>query len=215
MLGTVFHYAVVAARADHAECDAQRLGIIAYHERNGYKRGGAYNGHFCIHGGWWLAYTGPNQATGDTWANLNLEAWCYLGTVDTPFTAEAQATAYELTLRNPRNVYSHHQFFNTACAGPVRPWIAAGAPAPSSPPPPPPPPPKEQDVLIFISDDGSHWLVAPGRGYWGLSPANSDDLAFQGVPRTAVPGWYIPLVGSSAPVGNVEVQFPTFTVTPQ
>ena len=78
------------------------------HESMGYRAGGAYNGHFCHHGEWWLSYTGPNAATGNTWANLNLHAWCYLATVGTPVTPAAQQAAYELTLfeRN-RHVGGH------------------------------------------------------------------------------------------------------------
>lgn len=137
MLGTVFHYAVVEPEDDHARCHAQALGVIAMHERMGYRKGGAYNGHFCIHGESWVSYTGPNQATGDTWANLNLHAWCYLATVGTPATREAQQAAYDLTLFEPSGrdqIYPHSAFFPTSCCGdPLREWIAAGALAPHTP----------------------------------------------------------------------------------
>lgn len=138
MLGTIFHYAVVAPKDDHAECNAQRLGIIAYHERNGYRQGGAYNGHFCWHGEAWLSYEGPNQASGDPWANVNLEAWCYLATVDTPVTDAAAQCAYDLTLRNPRDrIHPHSDFYQTSCCGdPLRAWIAAGALPPNAAPTP-------------------------------------------------------------------------------
>ncbi|MBM4407831.1 MAG: hypothetical protein FJ038_04325 [Chloroflexi bacterium] len=129
MLGTIFHYSVTPPEDDHANCEDHRNRVIAMHERMGYRWGGAYNGHFCHHGGFWLSYEGPNQASGNNWANLNLEAWCYLGTVGTEFTREAQHTAYQLTLRNPReHVHAHSTFFPTACPGdPVRDWVLGGA----------------------------------------------------------------------------------------
>ncbi len=136
MLGTVFHYAVVEPEDDHSRCEGQVAGVIAMHERMGYRRGGAYNGHFCQHGGVWVSYTGPNQATGDTWANLNLHAWCYLATVGTPVTPAAAQAAYELTLFEPTGrdqIYPHSAFFATSCCGdPLREWIAQGALAPTS-----------------------------------------------------------------------------------
>lgn len=136
MLGTVFHYAVVQPCDDHAQCEAQKNGIIAMHERMGYRKGGAYNGHFCIHGQYWISYLGPNQATGNNWANLNLHAWCYLGTVDTPVTPEAAQAAYDLTLVEPTGrdqIYPHSAFFATACCGdPLREWINNGALPPES-----------------------------------------------------------------------------------
>lgn len=131
MLGTVFHYAVVEPEDDHSRCHDQALGVIAMHERMGYRRGGAYNGHFCQHGGRWVSYLGPNQATGDTWANLNLHAWCYLATVGTPVTPAAAQAAYDLTLVEPTGrdqIYPHSAFYATSCCGdPLRDWIAAGA----------------------------------------------------------------------------------------
>ena len=138
MLGTVFHYAVVEPEADHARCEAQAAGVVAMHERMGYRQGGAYNGHFCQHGGRWISYLGPNQATGNTWANLNLHAWCYLATVGTPVTREAQQAAYDLTLVEPSGrdqIYPHSAFFATSCCGdPLREWIAAGALPPGGAP---------------------------------------------------------------------------------
>ena len=131
MLGTVFHYSVTPPEDDHARCFEHRNRIIAMHESMGYRAGGAYNGHFCHHGEWWLSYTGPNAATGNTWANLNLHAWCYLATVGTPVTPAAQQAAYELTLFEPTGrdqIYPHSAFFATSCCGdPLRDWIAAGA----------------------------------------------------------------------------------------
>jgi hypothetical protein len=138
MLGTVFHYAVVQPMDDHAQCEAQKDGIIAMHERMGYRKGGAYNGHFCVHGGYWVSYRGPNEATGHAWANQNLNAWCYLATVDTPVTDAAAQAAYELTCIEPAGrdqIYPHSAFFPTACCGdPLREWIASGAlpPTPSN-----------------------------------------------------------------------------------
>lgn len=151
MLGTVFHYAVVAPMADHADCDAQVAGIVAYHERIGYKKGGAYNGHFCQHGGKWISYYGPNQATGDTWANLNLTAWCWLGSPDFTPSDPALQAAYDLTLVEPTGrdlIYPHSVFVQTACCGdPLRAWITAGALPPSSPAPVPP---VEEGPLVKI-----------------------------------------------------------------
>jgi hypothetical protein len=136
MLGTVFHYAVVQPMDDHAQCEAQKDGIIAMHERMGYRKGGAYNGHFCIHGQYWISYLGPNQATGNNWANLNLHAWCYLATVDTPVTPAAAQAAYDLTLVEPTGrdqIYPHSAFFATSCCGdPLREWINNGALPPES-----------------------------------------------------------------------------------
>jgi hypothetical protein len=138
MLGTVFHYAVDDPEDDHARCHAQALGVIAMHERMGYRRGGAYNGHFCQHGESWISYLGPNQATGNTWANLNLHAWCYLATVGTPVTPGAAQAAYDLTLLESTGrdqIYPHSAFFATSCCGdPLRAWIAAGALPPTSSP---------------------------------------------------------------------------------
>ena len=191
MNGTVFHYAVMEPRDDHAECYAQRNQVIAMHEGMGYRRGGAYNGHFCIHGGFWLSYEGPNQATGDTWANLNLEAWCYLATVGTPVTAEAQQTAYELTFRNPRDrIHPHSDFFATSCCGdPLREWIAAGALPPAGIPAP-----KEthdMERTVHNSDLGQNdgWWYFPPTG---VAVASTSEQAFllrgTGVPTFEVPG---------------------------
>lgn len=128
------------ARADHAECDAQVAGIVAYHERNGYRRGGAYNEHVCIHGGRWLHYLGPNQASGNTWANLNLHAVCALiGSDDTPTPAllTAMRAAWD-EAGGGAWITPHSYWFNTSCCGdPLRDWIAAGAPAPAGPQPGP------------------------------------------------------------------------------
>lgn len=159
MLGTVFHYAVVEPRADHAECEAQKDGIIAMHERMGYRKGGAYNGHFCIHGESWVSYWGPNQATGHDWANQNLHAWCYLATVDTPVTPEAAQAAYDLTLVEPTGrdqIYPHSAFFPTACCGdPLREWIANGALPPGVPQ-------KEEEVAnLYITKESD-----PSLGIW-------------------------------------------------
>ncbi len=189
MIGTVFHYAVVEPEDDHAHCEAQAQSIIAMHERMGYRTGGAYNGHFCIHGGSWLSYTGPNQASGNTWANLNLEAWCYLATVGTPVTAEAQQTAYELTLRNPRDrIHPHSDFFPTSCCGdPLRAWIAAGALPPAAPTPPVL---YTQEPPVFYLTDGrrnavvteySFFQVGPfkGVGYVEVDAATFDEIARQ------------------------------------
>ena len=137
MLGTVFHYAVVQPEDDHDRCYDQRNNVIAMHERMGYRQGGAYNGHFCQHGGKWISYLGPNQATGHTWANLNLHAWCYLATVGTPVTSPAAQAAYDLTFVEPTGrdqIYPHSAFYATSCCGdPLREWIAAGAFPPNIP----------------------------------------------------------------------------------
>jgi len=140
--GGVGHYvgAGQIARADHAECDAQVAGIVAYHERNGYRRGGAYNEHVCQHGGRWLHYTGPNQATGNTWANLNLHAVCaVIGSDDVP--TPALLTAMRAAWDEAGGggwITPHSYWFQTACCGdPLRAWIAAGAPAPGGPAPGP------------------------------------------------------------------------------
>lgn len=165
MLGTVFHYAVVEPEDDHARCAAQVAGIIAMHERMGYRKGGAYNGHFCQHGGIWVSYTGPNQATGDTWANLNLHAWCYLATVGTPVTPAAAQAAYDLTLFEPSGrdqIYPHSAFYATSCCGdPLRDWIAAGA----RPPAQAPTPPKRRHhgmTILWINYLGIHAYLVGG-----------------------------------------------------
>lgn len=181
MLGTVFHYAVVAPKDDHADCLRQRDEIIAYHERIGYRRGGAYNGHFCWHGESWLSYEGPNQATGNTWANLNLEAWCYLATTDTPVTDAAARVAYDLTLRNPREeIYPHSAFFNTSCCGdPLREWIANGALPPAAPDPTPVLVQEDDMRLIKDTDTGKWWLWLGGGYTWEeVSPAMAYVLGY-------------------------------------
>ena len=137
MLGTVFHYSVMEP-VEHSQCYAQRNRVIQMHEGMGYRDGGAYNGHFCIHGEKWVSYLGPNEATGNGWANLNLHAWCYLATVGTPVTPEAAQAAYDFTLVEPTGrdqIYPHSAFFATACCGdPLRDWIAQGALPPSTTP---------------------------------------------------------------------------------
>lgn len=160
MLGTVFHYAVVEPEADHSRCAAQVENIRRYHESIGYRKGGAYNGDFCQHGEKFIAYLGPNQATGDTWANLNLHAWSYLGTVDTPVTDAAAQAAYDLTLVEPTGrdmIFPHSYFYNTSCCGdPLRAWIANGAQPPLAP--------KEDDRMqpeLFKDDDGAVYLYDP------------------------------------------------------
>ena len=132
--GGVGHYvgAGQIARSDHAECDAQVAGIVAYHEAKGYKRGGAYNEHACQHGGRWLHYLGPNQATGNTWANLNLHAVCAVigdGDIPTPALLTAMRAAWDEAGAG-QWITPHSHWFNTSCCGdPLRGWIAAGAPA--------------------------------------------------------------------------------------
>jgi hypothetical protein len=134
--GAVIHYVGSGqiARANHAECDTQVAGIVAYHERNGYRTGGAYNVHRCQHGGRWLHYLGPNQATGDTWANLHLHAICaVIGDADIPTTILLAALAEEIDMvpGARQSVTPHSNWFNTSCCGdPLRTWIAAGAQAP-------------------------------------------------------------------------------------
>jgi len=162
VLGTVFHYSVSAPEDDHGRCVAHRDRIIAMHEGMGYRPGGAYNGHFCHHGESWISYLGPNQASGHTWANLNLHAWCYLATVDTPVTSEAAQAAYELTLVEPSGrdqMYPHSAFFPTSCCGdPLRDWIAAGALPPSAARPEQEDPMSE--CLVKNADNGQ-WFYFP------------------------------------------------------
>lgn len=165
MLGTVFHYAVVEPCADHADCEAQKDSIIAMHERMGYRKGGAYNGHFCIHGESWISYWGPNQATGHDWANRNLHAWCYLATVDTPVTPEAAQAAYDLTLVEPTGrdqIYPHSAFFATSCCGDaLRQWIADGALPPAQKPQP-----QERDVILVGQSNANPGVI------YALHPVN-------------------------------------------
>jgi hypothetical protein len=167
MLGTVFHYAVVEPKDNHADCYGQARSIIAMHERMGYRKGGAYNGHFCIHGESWVSYTGPNQATGNTWANLNLHAWCYLGTVGTPVTPEAQQAAYDLTLFEPTGrdqIYPHSAFFPTSCCGdPLREWIAAGANPPASGSGSSPQ--EDDDMRLIKNTDNGEWFLFSGYSW--------------------------------------------------
>jgi len=183
MLGSVFHYAVVEPRDSHAECAEQVAGIIAYHERIGYKRGGAYNGHFCWHGESFISYLGWNQATGDTWANLNLHAWCYVGTVDTPLTDVAAQAAYDLTLVEPSGrdqIYPHSHFFNTSCCGdPLRAWIAAGALAPATPAPAL----QEDDLRLFRDSATLVTYLATANMLKECPDDQVFDLIRAGVPR--------------------------------
>lgn len=136
--GSVIHYvgAGQIAKADHAECDAQVAGIVAYHERNGYRTGGAYNVHRCIHGGRWLHYLGPNQASGDDWANQNLHAICaVIGDGDdlTPALLEGLYEETTLVAGGRNQITPHSEWFNTSCCGDLlRIWIAAGAQAPGT-----------------------------------------------------------------------------------
>lgn len=188
MLGTVFHYAVVEPEEDHARCEAQVAGIIAMHERMGYRRGGAYNGHFCIHGQSWVSYTGPNQATGDTWANLNLHAWCYLGTVGTPVTAPAQQAAYDLTLLEPSGrdqIYPHSAFFPTSCCGdPLRDWIAGGA----APPAVSAPAEEVMDMRLIRNTDNNEWWLATSLGLERVPGDRAMSMISQGFPANGLSG---------------------------
>jgi hypothetical protein len=137
MLGSVHHWAVVASQPDHLHCYAQAAGIRAYHMNHGY-RDSAYNAHYCQHGGeyWW--YSGPNQASGDTWANLNLTARCaMIGPGEAPSAALLNAMAASIDREGERGqIYPHSYFYNTACCGDdLRAWIASGAGYTLLPPP--------------------------------------------------------------------------------
>lgn len=218
MKGVAVHWTVTPARDDHAACEQDWANVIAQHQGN-YNPSPAYNWGACQHGvtfrgrGWEIrsAANGTNEANRDYWAVVALQA-----PGDVPTSALLTALAGlidEAPDLESRTVRPHSDFFATACCGDeLRAWIAAGAQAPSTPAPLP----KEyDDVLILISDNGQHYLVSPGRGAWGISGATSDDLARQGVPRTPVPQFFVEQVGTPPAFGNVEVQFPSFTVTPQ
>lgn len=173
-LGTVFHYAVVDPYDNHELCSAQVAGLISFHENHGYKTGGAYNGHFCQHGGIWVSYWGPNQATGDTWANLNLNAWCWLGAPGYEPTPAAYQAAYDLTVSDPHGrdqIYPHSAFVATACCGdPLRDWIAAGALAPTIPVV------EEDDEVKFLRNSASQVFVTDGITKRYISPTEWDGL---------------------------------------
>lgn len=193
MLGTVFHYAVVEPEDDHARCEAQAAGVIAMHERMGYRQGGAYNGHFCQHGGIWISYTGPNQATGHQWANLNLHAWCYLATVGTPVTPQAQQAAYDLTLFEPSGrdqIYPHSAFFATSCCGDLlRDWIAAGALAPAAATTPPP---QEDEMRLIRVQETEEWVLVTPLGYErNITPDRVWAYAAAGIPTGTMPNAYV------------------------
>lgn len=185
MLGTVFHYAVVEPEDDHARCAIQVQRVITMHENMGYRVGGAYNGHFCQHGAYWISYLGPNQATGNTWANLNLHAWCYLATVGTPVTKEAADAAYALTLVEPTGrdqIYPHSAFFATSCCGdPLREWIANGAVPLEAVPLPTPL--KETNMRLFHDIDNDTWAFWTGINWQENVPEDERNaLIFAGVP---------------------------------
>lgn len=191
MLGTVFHYAVVEPEDDHARCEIQKDRVIAMHENMGYRKGGAYNGHFCQHGYWWISYLGPNQATGNTWANLNLHAWCYLATVGTPVTDGAADAAHTLTLVEPTGrdqIYPHSAFFPTSCCGdPLREWIANGA-LPSGPPDPEPLI-MEGHMRLFHDIDADTWAFWTGINWQeNIDEAQRSALIFAGVPHGEIRG---------------------------
>jgi len=209
MLGTVFHYAVVEPEPDHARCEGQRVGIIAMHERLGYRTGGAYNGHFCQHGATWVSYTGPNQASGSTWANLNLHAWCYLATVGTPVTRAAQQAAYDLTLFEPTGrdrIDPHSAHFATACCGdPLREWIAAGAQAPAGQTTPAP---ATEDLMRLINvQETAEWvLITPFGAERNISGDRVWNYAAAGIPTGAMPAAYV-----DAFIGSVVALIPKGT----
>lgn len=201
--GGVAHYVGSGqiARADHAECDAQVAGIVAYHERNGYKAGGAYNEHVCQHGGRWLHYLGPNQASGQTWANLNLHAVCaVIGDGDTP-TLEllaAMRAAWDDAAAG-QWVTPHSYWFNTSCCGdPLREWIAAGAV-----PPTPAPTLEDEDMGILVADSTGAWWVVHASG-WKYRVFTQDVplLAISGLIQNQAPhDW------SSLALGDVLTRF--------
>lgn len=139
MLGSVIHYTVTVPEVDHARCQAQADGIRRYHMNNGY-RDLAYNGLACQHGGKYWYYFGPNQASGNTWANLNLTAISAMIDPDHPPTDALLTALYEMTTEceNGRNeIHPHSDYYQTSCCGdPLREWIARGALPANIPPTP-------------------------------------------------------------------------------
>jgi hypothetical protein len=137
--GVAVHWTVTPARADHAQCEADWQGVIAQHDRAGYRPSPAYNWGACQHGirmegrTWAIksAANGTTEANRDYWAVVALNA-----PGDTP-SPELLATLAALIDEAPdlesRTVRPHSDFFATACCGDeLRAWVAAGAQAPNS-----------------------------------------------------------------------------------
>lgn len=192
--GGVGHYvgAGQIARADHAECDAQVAGIVAYHENHGYRVGGAYNEHACQHGGRWLHYLGPNQASGDTWANLNLHAVCaVIGDGDSPSDAlkAAMRAAWD-EAGGGQWITPHSHWFNTSCCGdPLRAWIAAGALPPSAPTLPLS---QEDAVRLVKVRETQEWVLLTANGAErNVSPDRAWEYAGGGIPTGEMPAAYV------------------------
>lgn len=77
--------------------------------------------------------------------------------------------------------------------------------------PTPAPTPKKRGHKMYIGKDGeTYWLVAPGIGCWGMSPASGQAAITNGIPVIENPGWWHALVGTPVtPVinaGDVNVQ---------
>ena len=190
--GAVIHYVGSGqiARANHAECDTQVAGIVAYHERNGYRQGGAYNVHRCQHGGRWLHYLGPNQATGDTWANLHLHAICAVigdGDEPSPILLASLAEEIDMIPGARQSVTPHSNWFNTSCCGdPLRAWIAAGALAPFSTPPEPEVP-DMAGTIYHAKAGGFHYFDGLSSRFFGESePDVSQVIRLRDVNRVPI-----------------------------
>lgn len=132
MEGSVIHHvgAGKIGRDDHAECAAQVEGIRQYHKSHGY-RDIAYCWLACQHGGRFEGRGwGPNAATGNTWANQNLNAICALIGDEAPTDLLLQAL-YDLTVDAPngrKSITSHSDWYPTSCCGDhLRAWVAVGA----------------------------------------------------------------------------------------
>lgn len=188
MEGSVIHYEGSASRADHVDCQAQVDAIRAYHRRLGYADI-AYCWLACQHGGDFAGRGwGPNAATGDTWANLNLHAICALiGPGEEPSVALLRTLArlIDTAPDGRKAVYAHSDFTPTACPGdPLRDWVRTGAKTPSSSPIVIP----GGDCMRLIQNtpesggDGK-WYLVTCNGLTEVTPLDAWNYALAGIPH--------------------------------
>jgi hypothetical protein len=159
----------------HSECDNRVRSIQRFHMDNRGWDDIAYTALVCPHG---YVYEGRGPgvrtaAQGTNYGNDEFYAVCWLGGEGDPFGAASKqgfldAIAWLRSRGAGRAVKPHSAFHSTGCPGaPIRNWISAGLPKPTTPAPAPQPkptptptpaptPPQEDKMYFLVADpDGS------------------------------------------------------------
>jgi hypothetical protein len=149
-----------AATTDHARCPTICRAYQAYHMDQRGWQDIAYSSLVCPHR---TRYEGRGKdvrtaANGTTAGNDASHATCYIAGEGDPLPDGTKEAYLDESTRLDGLDAVHSDWKSTACPGePVRRWVKAGLPAPTTPPPPPPTPVQEDDDMTILR------FSAPGR----------------------------------------------------